>query len=189
MATRRLLSILFSRILLVYWICLKRTNAKRFDSLSELLATSKSDGIIKGNPLLYDECANALVHPHRLNIEYLNKSGLPTPWFWSRETIDAVTKQLPLTRRLKYTFSNEQLQSISAPSLITYDYASKKTNDIPRHIYNWYHKLSKIYNVREVRNIDRSRGPVLNAHTDAWEPSPDDNNTWYVLIVCFLNVQ
>ena len=189
MSASRLFPTFLSQILLLNYISLTLSNAKRFGTLSELLATSKSDGIIKGNPLLYDECANALVDPHRWNIEYLNKSGLPTPWFWSRETIDAVTKQLPLTRRLKYTFSNEQLQSISAPSLITYDYASKKTDDIPRHIYNWYHKLSKIYNVREVRNIDHSRGPVLNAHTDAWEPSPYDNNTWYVLIVCFLNVQ
>ena len=178
------LSALVALIIPLYCILSIQIDGKRFDTLSELLATSESDGIIKGNPLLYEECANVLVQPHQTNIEYLNKSGIPTPWFWSRETIDAVTKHLPLTRRLKYTFSNDQLQSVPATSLIAYDYASKVTNDIPRHIYTWYHRLSNQHSVDgELELSDHSRGPVLRSHTDAREPSPYDNNTWYVLIV------
>ena len=124
--------------------------------------------------MLYDECANVLLDRHESNTEYLNKSGLPTPWFWSRETLDAVTKQLPLTRRLKYTFSNQQHQSTSAASLLSYEFASTKTDKVPRHIYNWYRQLG----TPDDTVNDHGDGPRLEAHRDALEPSPDDNNTW-----------
>lgn len=167
-------------MLMLRWVVAHRTDGREFDTLSELLATSKSDGIIKGNPLLYKECANALFDPHQSNAAHLNTSGLPAPWFWSRETTDAVTKRLPLTRRLKYTFSNEQHQTISTPSLIAYDYASSKRRAIPRHIHKWYQRLGGVDYDDRIENTDHDRGPVIETHTDALEPSPDDNNTWYV---------
>lgn len=75
------------------------------DTLSELLEQSQdTDGAIYGNPLLYDECANALIDEHEHNLDdILQNSGIPTPWFWSAETLDATVKHLSLHRRLKVT--------------------------------------------------------------------------------------
>ena len=75
------------------------------DTLSELLEQSKdTDGAIYGNPLLYKQCSDALIDEHEHNLdELLKNSGIPTPWFWAAETLDATIKHLSLHRRLKVT--------------------------------------------------------------------------------------
>ena len=75
------------------------------ETLSELLSSVEPDGIIYGNPLLYPECANALVSNH--DMYSLSSESLVLPWFWSRETISALQHNRPLHKRTKIQSAND----------------------------------------------------------------------------------
>ena len=119
----------------------RSTNSADMGSLSKLFERAKqTNGIIEGNPLFYPECANALLSTHKHNLDYLSKSAMPNPWFWSRESIDAATKNFPLTRRTKLTINKHQSQFLPQDTLIAYDYAASK-KQMPMHILRWYSRL------------------------------------------------
>eukprot|EP01084_Bolivina_argentea_P144161 253010_1 len=153
------------------------TTAQTKNTLSSLLAKAKAnDGIIEGNPLLYPECANALLTKHQSNLEYLNKTAIPNPWFWSRESIDAVTKNMVLTRRTKYTFTNNEKQTIPFNAALSYEYASKQAKLIPYHILTWYKNLGLQINKDILQ-------PIQYTHNDGFKNNKYDNNT------CFYHIE
>merc|ERR1719361_1833651 len=127
------------------------------ESLSNLLEIAKqNNGIIEGNPLLYPECANALLSRHNHNLDYLAKSATPNPWFWSRESIDAVSKKFPLTRRTKFTFNKHQSQFLPQDTMMAYDFAASKTKQIRSHTFKWYTKLGKEINSDNIEESDNN---------------------------------
>lgn len=117
------------------------------DTLSELLQQSKeTDDAIYGNPLLYPECSEALLDEHEYNLDFLLKnSGIPTPWFWSRETLDATIKNLSLHRRLKVTSKYKPTPSIPWSSHAAYEYG-RHHKYLPHHMVRWYHRLGDTVN-------------------------------------------
>ena len=85
-------------------------NHKYITNLDDLLADSEEnhDGAILGNPLLLPKCANALLDQHQNNMDnILYHRGIASPWFWSRESLDATIKERPLHRRLKIAHALE----------------------------------------------------------------------------------
>ena len=152
------------------------------DTLSDLLSKSKhNNGIIEGNPLLYPECRNALLDQHQSNLAYLNKSALPTPWFWSRESLDAVIKSKPLRRRTKLTFNNWNEQYIPFHAALSYEYLVKQKL-LPASALSWYLRLGEQIN-RDILNINPFE-PLLYLHNDA-----DTNNDNHKNNVCFYHIE
>ena len=114
------------------------------NTLDELLLESKdTDDAIYGNPLLYKKCSDALLDSHEYNIDYLLKnSGIPTPWFWSRETLDATIKHLSLHRRLKVTSGHLPDVIIPWSTHAAYEYG-RNHDYLPHHMVRWYHRLGE----------------------------------------------
>eukprot|EP01083_Nonionella_stella_P266373 901205_1 len=98
-----LLSYYFSNIIISDTVF----NHEYITDLNELLTDAKDhhDMAIYGNPLLTQQCRNALLHEHKYNLNnsILNLKGFPSPWFWSRESLDGTIRDQPLHRRLKIT--------------------------------------------------------------------------------------
>ena len=131
--------------------------------LDELLDDAKNinDEAIYGNPLLTDKCANALLDEHKYNIDnFLEYKGFSTPWFWSRESLDATVRDEPLHRRLKITHALEYPKFISPWSThITNSYSMVKKG-MPSHITRWYDRLAP-------------KTEEGSTYKDDYEPIPD----------------
>ena len=135
---------LYIIILLINILFLSESDDK---SLSELLydAKYKNDDIIYGNPLLTNECKLSLLNDgHKYNINLLNQNGFPSPWFWSRESLDATINGLTLHRRSKISHLYEPNPSFIAPwsNTISNDYATDIKN-MRADITKWYLENSK----------------------------------------------
>ena len=115
------------------------------DTLSELLEQSKSTkNAIYGNPLLYPKCSNALIDQHSENMKFiLSKSGIPTPWFWSRETIDATIKNKSLHRRLKVTSKHAPIALIPWSAHAAYAFG-RSHSFLPHHMVRWFERLGNV---------------------------------------------
>eukprot|EP01084_Bolivina_argentea_P161548 281218_1 len=115
------------------------------NNLSALLKQAKqNNNIIYGNPLHTQQCKTALLHEHKHNINLLNKKGFPTPWFWSRESLDATIHEFTLHRRSKITHLLEPNPPFIAPwsNTISNQYSTDHKN-MSRHITKWYLENSK----------------------------------------------
>eukprot|EP01084_Bolivina_argentea_P051227 94221_1 len=105
-------------------------NAKYPLSLNELISDSKKqyNDAILGNPLLYPECHNALIsNEHQYNLNYLQTHGLPQPWFWSRESLDAVSTGKTINRVVKLSHALELNPQpiVSKKNIMTLTYVSR----------------------------------------------------------------
>eukprot|EP01084_Bolivina_argentea_P015956 29894_1 len=135
-----LLSYYFSNIIISDTVF----NHEYITDLNELLTDAKDhhDMAIYGNPLLTQQCRNALLHEHKYNLNnsILNLKGFPSPWFWSRESLDGTIRDQPLHRRLKITHALQPEFTIPWSSSISnhYAYAYKR---LPSHIVRWYDRL------------------------------------------------
>eukprot|EP01083_Nonionella_stella_P095976 269594_1 len=111
--------------------------------LSALLHDAKEnhDGIIYGNPLLTKQCRNALLNEHKYNIQTLSWKGFPSPWFWSRESLDATIRDAQLHRRLKIAHALEPERSAPWSSRISNDY-SNRFKRMPSHLVRFYNRLA-----------------------------------------------
>ena len=119
-------------------------NHEYITDLDELLedARTENDEAIYGNPLLTNKCANALLDEHKYNIDgFLRYKGLSTPWFWSRESLDATIRDEPLHRRLKITHAVSDPKFIGPWSSTIANRYSNKHKGLPGHIERWYNRL------------------------------------------------
>eukprot|EP01083_Nonionella_stella_P037824 103082_1 len=114
-------------------------------TLDHLLQQSKeNNGVIYGNPLLTKKCATVLLDEHQHNIGLLQQKGLPTPWFFSRESLDATTNDLTLHRRAKITHLLPPNPPFIAPwsNTIANEYSTDHKN-MSEHITRWYLENAK----------------------------------------------
>eukprot|EP01083_Nonionella_stella_P209637 759734_1 len=133
-------------------------------TLSELLSQSKdTDEAIYGNPLLYPQCANALLNEHEHNLDnLLKKSGIPTPWFWSRETLDATIKHEALHRRLKVTSKYPPEVTLPWSTHAAYEYGRYHAY-LPHHMVKFYHRLGDLTE-NEHKNMSVHTEHISNEH-------------------------
>eukprot|EP01084_Bolivina_argentea_P015967 29908_1 len=134
------------------------------NTLSKLLSQSKDmDDAIYGNPLLYPACSEALLNEHEHNLDYLLKnSGIPTPWFWSRETLDATIKNVSLHRRLKVTSKYDPKVTIPWSTHAAYEYG-RNHKYLPHHMVRWYHTLGDLVD-NQHKNLSFHSEHLQNEH-------------------------
>ena len=143
-------------ILFIYYLyftsfcidALKVNEIKYTADLNELLTSSKNehDEAIYGNPLLTDQCYNALIdEEHEYNIDnFLEYRGFASPWFWSRESLDATIKEMPLHRRLKVTHTPHRDPIFTLPwGTSASNFYAQSKKGLPAHITRWYDRLGK----------------------------------------------
>ena len=142
-------------VIIYYHLCITSLYAftvhdyKYTSDLDSLLTDAKNeyDEAIHGNPLLTDQCANALIDDeHQYNIDnLLEYQGFATPWFWSRETLDATIKEMPLHRRLKITHTPHRDPKFTLPwSTSASNFYAQSYKGLFNHITRWYDRLGTI---------------------------------------------